>query len=70
MESIIIDNILSHITFNKLISTYQFGFLPGRSCTTPLLSILDYLTHHLDIRYSVDVIYSSFRKHLIQSTIT
>jgi len=53
MESIINDNILNHITF---------CFLPGRSCTTQLLNILDHLTYHLDIGYSVHVIYLDFRK--------
>ena len=62
MESIIKDHILNHLSINNLLSPYQFGFIPGRSCSTQLLLILDYLTHHLDNGYSIDVIYLDFQK--------
>ena len=42
------NTILSHLFTNNLISPYQFGFMPGRSCSTQLLQVLDYLTQHLD----------------------
>ena len=38
MESIIKDNILQHILDNDLISPFQFGFIPGRPCSTQLLN--------------------------------
>ena len=47
---------------NNLVSPQQFGFIPGRSCTTQFLHVLDYFTHHLDCGYSVDVIYLDFKK--------
>ena len=36
--------------------------MPGRSCSTQLLQVLDYLTQHLDNGYCVDVIYFDFQK--------
>ena len=56
------DNILNHLSTNNLLSPYQFGFIPGRSCSTQLLLLLDYLTCHLDSGYSIDVIYLDFQK--------
>ena len=64
MESIIKDYLMSHLLTNNLLSACQFGFIPGRSCTTQLLHILDYFTQHLDNDNSVDVIaiYLDFQK--------
>ena len=62
MESIIKDHILNHLSINNLLSPYQFGFIPGRSCSTQLLLILDYLTRHLVNGCSIDVIYLDFQK--------
>ena len=62
MESIIKDHITSHLLTNKLLSDYQFGFVPGRSCAIQLLHVLDYFTNHLNKGESVDVIYLGFQK--------
>ena len=62
METIIKDHLISHLISNNLLSAYQFGFVPGRSCTTQLLHVIDYFTKHLDEGYSVDVIYLDFQK--------
>jgi len=61
MESLIKDHVMNYLTTHKLISPYQFGFMPGRSCTTQLLHVLDYITKHLDSGHSVDLI---FKRHL------
>ena len=53
---------MNHIIVNNLVSPYQFGFVPGRSCSTQLLHVLDYLTYHLDKGYSIDIIYLDFQK--------
>ena len=53
---------MNYLTRYSLISPYQFGFTPGRSCTTQLLHVLDYLTKHLDNGYSIEMIYLDFRK--------
>jgi len=58
MESIIKDNIL----YNNLISPFQFGFVPGRSCSTQLLNVMDHFTKALDDENCVDVIYLDFQK--------
>ena len=44
------------------LSDHQFGFIPGRSCTTQLLYVLDYFTKHLDRGELIDVIYLDFQK--------
>ena len=62
MESIVKDHLMNHLLANNLLSDYQFGFIPGRSCTTQLLYVLDYFTQHLDQGDSVDVIYLDFQK--------
>ena len=62
MESIVKDHLMSHLLANNLLSDYQFGFIPGRSCTTQLLYVLDYFTQHLDQGDSVDAIYLDFQK--------
>jgi len=62
MESLIKDHVMNNLTTHKLISPYQFDFIPGRSCTTLLLHVLDYITKHLDSTYSVEMIYLDFQK--------
>ena len=62
MESIVNDFILTHITTNHLLSPHQFQSLPGRSCTTQLLDVLNYLTVNLDAGHCIDVIYLDFQK--------
>ena len=59
METIVKDHLISRTICSQL---YQFGFVPGRSCTTQLLHVLDYFTKHLDKDYSVDVIYLDSQK--------
>ena len=64
MESIVKDHLMSHLLANNLLSDYQFGFIPGRSCTTQLLYmyVLDYFIQHLEQGDSVDAIYLHFQK--------
>ena len=61
MESIIKDHLTSHLLTNKLLSDYQFGFVPGRLCAIQLLHVLDYCANHLDKGESVDVLYLDFQ---------
>ena len=61
-ESLIKDHIMAHIVRHNLISPYKFRFMPGRSCTTQLLHVLDYLTKHFDSGFPVEVIYLDFKK--------
>ena len=34
---------MNHLLENSLLSAYQYSFIPGRSCTTQLLHVLEYL---------------------------
>ena len=62
MESIIKTNILEHLNSNNLLTSHQFGFLQGHSCTTQLLHVMDILTKSLDRGVPVDVIYMDLQK--------
>ena len=62
LESIIRDFIMDHMLSNHLFTEHQHGFISGRSCTTQLLTALDYWSESLDKGYSVDIIYLDFRK--------
>ena len=46
----------------KFISDKQHGFLPQKSCTTQLISVLDTMSQSLNNRNDVDVIYFDFAK--------
>jgi len=57
MEKLVRNAILDHMFDNDFISPHQHGFLPGRSCTTQLLDVLDKWTEILDNGGAVDVVY-------------
>ena len=61
-ENIMRDHILSHFVKNHLFSSCQHGFLPGRSCVTNLLAVLNVWTDALDKGINVDNIYLDFSK--------
>ena len=62
MESIIKTNVLKHLTSNDLLTSHQFGFLRGHSCTTQLLHVMDILTKSLDQGVPIDVVYMDLQK--------
>ena len=69
LESIIKDVIYDHLNSNQLLCENQHGFVPGRSCTTQLLTAIDYWTKAIDYwtkaleqRIPVDVVYLDFKK--------
>jgi len=62
MESIIRDHLVHHIMENQLFCDAQHGFVPGRSCTTQLLTILDLWTEIFDSGDPIDAVYLDFRK--------
>ena len=53
---------MSYMLENKLIKDSQHGFMPGRSCTTNLITFLDKLTEIVDMGKSADVFYLDFAK--------
>ena len=62
LERILKDSLLKHLVGNDLLSTKQFGFLPGRST---ILQLLKYLDECLEIVASggvIDAIYLDFAK--------
>ena len=62
MESIIKDEIMSHLMDKKLITSRQYGFIPGRSTTTQLLNYLNDCIEALVEGYVTDTIYFDFSK--------
>ena len=47
---------------NNLLSSFQHGFVHGRSCTTQLLAVLDKWTKAIEQGESIDAIYLDFAK--------
>ena len=62
MESIIKEDLVSHLERNKLILKSQHGFVKGRSCTTNLMEYLEKLSAAMDEGTPVDVVYLDFAK--------
>jgi len=62
LESIVKDHILDSFIRNNLLSSYQHGFMPGKSCVTQLLYVMELWTESLDQGNPIDVIYFDFRK--------
>jgi ribonucleases P/MRP protein subunit RPP40 len=62
MESIVKDQIVSHLDRNKLVKKSQHGFMNGRSCVSNLLCYLEKVTLAIDNGEGVDVIYLDFAK--------
>ena len=62
MESIIKDDLMSYVCNNNIITSLQHGFLPGRSCQSNLLIMLNCLTEAIDRGIITDVIYLYFAK--------
>jgi Reverse transcriptase (RNA-dependent DNA polymerase) len=62
MESIVKDQVASHLERYDLIRATQPGFVRGKSCTTNLLAFLDKVTTVLDQGGAVDVVYLDFAK--------
>ena len=64
MESINKINVLEHLTSDDLLTSHQFGFLRGHSCTTQLLHVMhmDILTKSLDQGVPIDVVYMDLQK--------
>ena len=59
LESIIEDHSLDNFINNSLFTSYQHSFMPGKSCITKLLYVME---KSLDLGNPVDVVYFDFRK--------
>ena len=62
MESIIRDAIVDHMSRNNLFADEQHGFVPGRSCMTQLLVVLEEWTSILQHGDPIDILYFDFKK--------
>ena len=61
-ERLVRKAILDHMTENDLLSRFQHGFVPGRSCITQLLDVMDKWTEIVEAGGSIDVVYLDFAK--------
>ena len=62
MESIIKDDLMSYVCNNNIITSLQHGFLPGRSCQSNLLIMLNCLTEAIDKGIITGIIYLDMAK--------
>jgi hypothetical protein len=60
LESVVKDKIMTHLKRNGLIRNSQHGFLPGRNCTTNLLSFFEKVTREIDSGGSFDAVFLDF----------
>ena len=62
METQIRDCIVDHMMANDMFADEQHGFVPGRSCITQLLVVLEKWTATIEEGTSIDAIYLDFKK--------
>ena len=62
LESLVRDAIVDHMTQNALFADEQHGFVPGRSCMTQLLLVMEDWTLRLENNSPFDVAYLDFKK--------
>ena len=62
LESLVREEIISHMRSNKLFSPYQYGFIDKRSTTLQLLYVLDKWTEIIDDGGTIDALYMDFMK--------
>ena len=62
LESLVRDALLDHFDRNSLLSDTQHGFIPGRSCVSQLLTVMEDWTSAIQHGSHSDVIYLDFSK--------
>lgn len=62
LERILKDSMLAYLIDENLLHDSQHGFVPGRSCSSALLTFLEKVTSSLDNKQLVDVVYLDFSK--------
>lgn len=62
MESIVRDQIVTHMEKNNLFSDKQHGFVPKRNCITNLLTCMELWTNMIEEGSPIDIIYTDFAK--------
>ena len=61
-ERVIKEKMLQHLQSNNLVSRSQHGFLPGRSCITNMLTLMDSLTQAYDDGQISEAVFIDFSK--------
>ena len=61
-EYIMSESLLHHFMSHNLLSPYQFGFLPGRSSCSQLLSAINHWFASFDDRKSIHIVYTDIAK--------
>lgn len=62
LESIVKDELMSHLNSNSLIRSSQHGFMSNRSCTTNLIEFMEKVTTIVDEQKAADIFYLDFAK--------
>ena len=62
MEKIVKKRIMEHLLQHELLSEFQYGFIPGKSCESQLLSGINMWTNYIEEGHPVDIIYTDFKK--------
>lgn len=62
LESIIRDDIMTFFSTYGVLSEAQHGFVPGRSCVSQLLTVLEDWTRCIDAGTPLDTVYLDFKK--------
>ena len=62
LERLIYNRIFGFIESSNLLSSHQYGFCPGYSCTSQLIHLFHEWAKALDKRLSTDVIFLDFEK--------
>ena len=68
MESIIRDQVVTHLEINYLIKASQHGFMKNKSCTTNLLEFLETITKIIDEGDPADIVYLELRCMVLKET--
>ena len=62
MELVIKDDILAYMVSNKILINLQHGFVPGKSCQSNLLLMLNFLPESIENGTDADLVYLDFAK--------
>ena len=62
MESLVVDNIITHLIINQLKNPNQHGFTVGKSTVTNLISALNIWSESLSHGIPIDIVYLDFEK--------
>ena len=68
MEKVVRNALLNHLMENSLLADNQHGFVPGRSCVTQLLEVLDKWTEILDNEDQMQCIWTSLKHSILCHT--